>query len=153
MSIVKIPTGARALRFPQIADTLSEKRFELIKSNLHFANNQNNTGTDKLFKIRPLYEDFKKKINSVPKSKRLSVDEQIIPFKGKSALKGYNLKKPKKWGYKMFVCFGVNGIIHDIEFYTGKIEPCLNQLDIGASGNIVLRLIQDFPRHFIVAAR
>ncbi|XP_047122911.1 piggyBac transposable element-derived protein 3-like [Hydra vulgaris] len=77
----------------------------------------------------------------------MSVDEQIIPFKGKSSLKQYNPKKPKKWGYKVFVCSGSTGLIHNFEFYVGQIQPCPGKTDLGASGNIVFRLMQDVPRH------
>lgn len=37
-------------------------------------------------------------------------------------------------------------MIHDLEVYTGTIEPCPGQPDLGASSNIVLRLLQDVPR-------
>ncbi|KAI0218376.1 hypothetical protein LSAT2_029914, partial [Lamellibrachia satsuma] len=75
-----------------------------------------------------------------------SIDEQVVPFKGKSILKTYNPKKPKKWGYKIFVLSGVDDLIHSLEIYTGKIEPCPGQPDIKASGNIVLRLLAAIPR-------
>ena len=41
---------------------------------------------------------------------------------------------------------GVDGLIHNLEIYTGKIEPCPGKPDIKASGNIVLRLLSTTPR-------
>lgn len=77
----------------------------------------------------------------------LCVDEQIVPFKGKSSLKQYNPKKPHKWGYKVFVLCDSNGLIHNFEVYTGTIFPAPEKPDIGASGNIVIRLASVIPRH------
>ncbi|XP_047139646.1 piggyBac transposable element-derived protein 2-like [Hydra vulgaris] len=133
-------------RVHRVADTMSQKRFEEIKRFLHFSNNENNNG-DKLHKVKPLLDVFKASVNSIQKSKMMSVDEQIIPFKEKSSHKQYNPKTPKKWGYKVFVCSGSAGLIHNFEFYDGQIQPCPGKPDLGASGNINLRLMQDVPRH------
>ncbi|XP_059160673.1 piggyBac transposable element-derived protein 3-like [Physella acuta] len=120
MSIVKIPRArmywSPGTRCSPVADTMPSKRFEEIKGKLHFSDNAENNGNDKLAKIRPFFYAFRRKINVLPKSEMLSIDEQIVPFKGRSSLKQYNAKKPKKWG-------------------------------LGPSSNIVLRLLQDVPRH------
>ena len=38
-------------------------------------------------------------------------------------------------------------MIHIFEFYTGNILPCPDQTNIGASGNIVLRVLNNIPRN------
>lgn len=75
----------------------------------------------------------------------LCVDEQIVPFKGKHPMKQYNPKKPKRWGYKIFVLSDNRGLVNNFEMYTGKILPCRDFPDIGASGNIVLSLSNIIP--------
>ncbi|XP_071053564.1 piggyBac transposable element-derived protein 3-like [Onthophagus taurus] len=65
----------------------------------------------------------------------------------KSSLKQYNPNKPNKWGYKIFVLCDDKGLIHNFEIHTGKIEPAPGKEDIGASGNIVLRLAGSIPTH------
>ena len=70
----------------------------------------------------------------------------MVPFKGKSGLKQYNPQKLKKWGYKLYVLSGIDGLIHNFEIHTGAIQPCPNQPDLKASGNIVLTLLQNVPR-------
>ena len=70
----------------------------------------------------------------------------MVPFKGKSGLKQYNLQKPKEWGYKLYLLSGIDGLIHTFEIHTGAIQPCPNQRDLKASGNIVLTLLQNVPR-------
>ena len=47
--------------------------------------------------------NFKK--NAQPE-KCLSVDEQIIPSKGRHSMKVYMSKNPQKWGYKNWVLAG-----------------------------------------------
>ncbi len=152
MSIVKMPRArlywGTDTRYDKIADVMPCNTFETIKRNIHINNNaaRPENCTDKLYKIRPLVDHFRGKVNELTVSEKISVDEQVVPFKGKSILRTYNPKKPKKWGYKIFVASGVNGLIHDFEIYVGRIDKCPGQPDVGASGNIVLRLLQNVPR-------
>ena len=81
---------------------MSRDRWLTIKANLHFSNNENTDHRDKIYKIRPLYDKLKIKFKQIPRTENLCIDEQMIPFKGKSALKQYIPKKPYKWGFKFF---------------------------------------------------
>lgn len=152
MSISKLPRlrmyWSPATRCNKVADIMQLKRFEEIKRNFHCVDNESRPATcnDKLFKIRPVYDKLKNKFNDITPTEMISIDEQVVPFKGRSPLRTYNPKKPKKWGYKIFVCSGSNGLIFDFEIFTGSIDVCPDQPDIGASGNIVLRLLQHIPR-------
>ncbi|KAG1681437.1 Chimeric ERCC6-PGBD3 protein [Nymphon striatum] len=102
---------------------------------------------DKLFKVRPLIESLQKKFQLIPCPQNLCVDEQKVPFKGRSSLKQYDLKKPHKWGYKICVLCNTKGIIYDFEIYSGEIAPVCDYPDLGASSNIVLRLAKIIPKH------
>ncbi|RXN16689.1 piggyBac transposable element-derived 2-like protein [Labeo rohita] len=86
-------------------------------------------------------------MNAIPMSEKLSIDEQMVPFKGRNRLKQYLPKKPKKWGYKLMVLAGSDGIPHNIEVYTGKVVQPTHLVDIGASGNVILHLAQPVPQH------
>ena len=79
----------------------------------------------------------------------LSIDEQIVPSKGRSCLRQYNPKKQHKWGYKIFVLCGASGFAYDFECYTGRADNSLNdgEDDCGASGNVVVRLSRSIPRN------
>lgn len=157
MSIFGLPRHRlywnKSCRIPQVADSISRKRWEQIKANIHFNNNENlpkdrnDVNRDKLFKLRPIIDLLQKKFQNQEKPQALCVDEQIVPYKGKSSLKQYNPKKPNKWGYKIFVLCDSTGLIHNFEIYTGKILPMPEKEDIGASGNIVLRLASVIPQH------
>ncbi|KRY18434.1 PiggyBac transposable element-derived protein 3 [Trichinella patagoniensis] len=48
-----------------------------------------------------------------------SIDEEIIPYKGRNKLKQYITKKPKKWGIKVNAWTGVSGLLYNFCFYEG----------------------------------
>ena len=91
-------------RFPIIADTMSRNRFKSLLRYIHFNDNNNmkkkdHTDYDALFKVRPLLDALKEKMGEVEPEEHHAIDEQIIPFKGRSHLKQYN--KPHKWAFKV----------------------------------------------------
>ena len=133
-------------RFSPVADTLPRHRFETMLRYLHFNDNnempaRDDPNYDPLFKIQPLLCSLRKNMMKTEPEERYSIDEQIIPFKGRSHLKQYNKKKPHKWGFKVLTRAGVSGIMYDFEIYTGKDMKL--EGDLGTSGNIVLRLTKD----------
>ncbi|RXM27140.1 Protein FAM150B [Acipenser ruthenus] len=139
-------------RVTQVADTLPLTRWEAIKRFLHFNDNNAQPGReegnfDELYKIRPLITHLVSKMNAIPMSEKLSVDEQMVPFKGRRRLKQYLPMKLRKWGYKVMVLAGSDGISHNFEVYTGKVLQPPELADVGASGNVVLRLAQPVPKH------
>ena len=152
MSLVKMPSSrmywSKEFIFEKVAQAISVNRFEQIKNFLHINDNQScpENCVDKLYKLRPLIDYLKKKFMQIKPMEKLCIDEQMVPFKGKSALKQYNPQKPKKWGYKLYILSGVDGLIHNFEVHTGAIPICPNQPDLKASGNIVLILLQSIPR-------
>ncbi|XP_063230174.1 piggyBac transposable element-derived protein 2-like [Bacillus rossius redtenbacheri] len=156
MSVFGLPRSrmfwANNTRVETVANVMPRDRWEFIKSCVHFNDNtklpsRNDPNCDRLFKVRPLVDEMQKKFKNLPLRQMLCVDEQIIPYKGKSALKQYNPKKPHKWGYKEFILSDSNGLVHNLEMYTGSIAPVEGIPDIGPSGNIVLRLLENVPRH------
>ena len=153
MSLVRMPSTrnyfSAQFRIPQIAETMTGKRFEEIKRFIHFSDHSSPPNGDKLRKLRPLLDKLRNKFVSIPMCESLSVDEQIVPFKGTSHLKQYIPMKPHKWGYKVYVLCGSNGFAYDFEVYSGKQEtPVLeNETNGGFRGNIVIRLARSVPSH------
>ena len=152
MSIVRMPSvrnlWEHQTRYEKVANVMSRTRFEQIKRFLHCNDNNEiaNDCQDVLYKIRPLVDHLKNKFQQFTPTEYLCIDEQMVPFKGRSRLKQYNPNKPKKWGYKLYVLCSVDGLVYNVEVHTGKINPCPNQPDIQASGNIVLHLLQHIER-------
>ena len=77
---------------------------------------------DKLFKVRQLYDHVLHNCMNLPPEEYNSIDEQMIPYKGKaSSMRQYNKSKPVKWGFKVFTrCGAKTGIIYDFDLYQGK---------------------------------
>jgi len=88
-------------------------------------------------------------LNTVPKEEHLSMDEQILPFKGRSCLRQYNPQKTHKWRYKLWLHCGATGFAYDFEVYTGKSDNNLFDGEEygGASGNVVVRMARSIPDH------
>ena len=110
-------------RVVQVADAMSSKRFRLIRSLLHFNNNDNLPGTtDRFFKVRPLFAAVTKQFMKVKETPTQSIDEVMVSYKGTRAgtLRQYIQTKPDKWGYKLFCRASIDGFIHDILLYQGE---------------------------------
>ena len=50
-------------------------------------------------------------------------------------------KKPYKWGYKVYMQCDTTGMVHNFEIYAGKLFPAVGFPDLGASANLVFRLV------------
>ncbi|KAM9364797.1 uncharacterized protein KZ484_010977 [Pholidichthys leucotaenia] len=61
-------------------------------------------GHDKLFRIRPLYDDILDACQAYYHPRReLAVDERMVAMKAKTGMMQYMKDKPTKWGMKLFV--------------------------------------------------
>lgn len=74
---------------------------------------------DPLFRIRKLADKINTQFDSIPKTARLCVDEQMCSTKLKHLLRQYMPKKPHKWGIKLFVLCDSNGFAYRFEIYNG----------------------------------
>jgi hypothetical protein len=151
MSLVRLANSrsywSSQFRVDPVASTMPVNKFEEMKRFLHFSDNSNADTNDKLNKIRPFIDLLRARFLKISMEEHLSLDEQMVPFKGRSTIKQYNPRKPHKWGYKVFVLSGVSGFAYDFECYTGKQDNTMldGEKDCGASGNVVIRLARSIP--------
>ena len=99
MGIVHMPRyrmyWSSELRCNAVADFMSRKDFEdhghflPFNDNNNLTTNREDANYDPLFKVRPLLESLRKQCLLVAPEQRQSIDEQIIPFKGKSRVRQY----------------------------------------------------------------
>ncbi|KAF9404751.1 hypothetical protein HW555_014186 [Spodoptera exigua] len=101
------------------------------------------------FKIRPVMERIRQNFLKVEEEGKYSIDEMMIPYKGRKAgkRKQYVKMKPKKWGFKNFVRAGVSGIIYDFLLYGGDdtfrgLTFRDKEASIGLGGKVVIALCQ-----------
>ena len=118
---------------------MSRVRFEQLFRFLHLANR---TGHDKLFKVRELLYLLLLLFESeYTLHESVTIDEAMIPFKGRLSFKQYIKNKPVKWGIKAFVLSdAINGYVYRLQVYTGKGMET-NQPEIGLCSRVVLDLL------------
>ncbi|KRY28169.1 PiggyBac transposable element-derived protein 3 [Trichinella spiralis] len=113
------------LRCDAIADAMSRNRFREVLRYFHFNDN-----------------------SEAEQEKYQSIDEEIIPYKGRNKLKQYIPKKPKKWGIKVNTRTGVSGLLYDFCFYEGKVPRVKNRsgcLSIHTIGTIQRNRLKNAP--------
>jgi hypothetical protein len=153
MSVVSMPNmrlfWKKSMNNTAVSKVMTRDRFLEIVSALHMSNNhlqpaRGDPGYDKLFKVRNLLnhltENFK---NSAEMEKILSVDEQMIPYKGTIQLKVYMKNKPSKWGIKIWALAGQSGYVHRFNIFGDNLINNESELGIGASGQTVLNMVSE----------
>ena len=110
---------------PGICNIMSLMRFEQIYHFLHLRDSDKKVavrqpGHDYLFRklLDLLSSCFESEYNT---HEELSVDEAMIPFKGRLSIKQYMKDKPTKWGSKILFLLMLEMAIHFcLKIYTGK---------------------------------
>lgn len=103
-----------------------------------------NTG-DKLYKIRPLIDLLCAKFRQlyVPQ-KQISVDEELVKFRGRVSFRQLIPSKRSRFGIKKFALCDKDGYFWNSEVYVGKFPDTLPLTqELGVSGAIVLHLLRD----------
>ena len=92
---------------------------------IHFANNATlfapgSSGYDKLGIIRPILTSLTERSSAIYEpGQDLSIDEAMIPYKGRSSLKQYMPNKPVKRSVKIWMrAEAVNGYVSALKVYT-----------------------------------
>jgi Transposase IS4/DDE_Tnp_1-like zinc-ribbon len=72
-------------------------------------------------------------------SHRLTLDEAMVAYKGRSPIKQYIPSKPHKWGYKIY-CLSSDDYLLRFEIYAGKEERSAD----GATYDTVMRMLAGY---------
>ena len=142
------------LRVPQIADAMPLKRFIKIRARFHLVDNAMPANGDRYFKVRPLLKHMQKKCQAIEQlENQYSIDESMIPYKGKKAsmLRQYLPNKPHKWGFKFFLLCGTSGIAYDFLPYMGgetfsEVQFTEEETACGLGGQVVITLSKSISR-------
>jgi hypothetical protein len=76
-------------------------------------------------------------------SQELTMDEAMVAFKGRAAIKQYMPMKPHKWGYKIW-CLASDHYLLRFEVYEGAAVEASEQ---GATFDTVLRMIEGYENN------
>ena len=112
----------------KISQVMSRDRFFQIRCYLHFSDDRC-VANDKLHKVRYLLDHLRHAFQSeyVP-HKQVTVDESMVPFKGRLSLKQYMKDKPVKFGIKIWVLAdAVTSYCYNFDVYVGKNAEVVNE--------------------------
>jgi hypothetical protein len=130
-----------------VAETMPRNRFFSLRTHFHVVDNMEipKNNNDTFFKIRPLFEIIKKRCLEIPMERNLSVDEQMIPFKGHLSVKQYIRGKPNPWGIKTYLLCGQSGLVYNLILYQGNMIEVDNDLKktFGVGGAVVISLTEN----------
>ncbi|CAC5388466.1 unnamed protein product [Mytilus coruscus] len=131
-------TSTQILRYLHFSDHVNEPR-------------QGEQNFNPLYKIKPFVNQLNNKfgLEYVPK-RNVTIDECMVPFKGRSLLKQYIPSKPHKWGVKVWMLAeSDNSYIQYIDVYPGRtvrtegslgssvVKNCIEGANIAGQGNDV----------------
>lgn len=100
----------------------------------------------RLYKIQMMIDHARQKFQHtfVPEGK-LCIDESIVPFKGRLAIKQYLPKNRNRFGIKLFVlCDVESGFIIDFIVYCGSQTQIEQVPNLGITGSVVTELVQGY---------
>ncbi|XP_035228230.1 piggyBac transposable element-derived protein 4-like [Stegodyphus dumicola] len=108
------------LHTPIFGNTMPKNRFRQLWKYWHFSNNEHRQ--ERLDKIKSLYSYLVEKFQKIYKSgKELSLDEDIIPWRGRLSFRIYNLEKIIKYGILvLMVCEATSGNTCNLEIYCAQ---------------------------------
>lgn len=126
---------------------MSRDRFLNILSFLHAADNsqapvRDSPDFDPGYKIRELSVKLVQKWqNKYQPHREISVDETLVPFKGRTKLLQYIPSKPHKWGIKVWtLADSTSSYVYNWQLYTGKMRD--DNTGRGAAHRIVMSLCE-----------
>ncbi|XP_037048670.1 piggyBac transposable element-derived protein 2-like, partial [Bradysia coprophila] len=107
--------------------------------------------TDKFVRVRPLMNAVRARCLELPVEECLSIDEQMIPMRGRvsKGVKQYVKNKPKiKWGIKNLVLCGKSGLAYDFVCYQGSTTEFNPEMleAFGSGATMVLHLANRIER-------
>lgn len=124
-----------AMATPFFNKTMTRDRFLTILRYLHFSNVEEEPQPGEpsysaLYKVQELMNMFRNSmLREYTPKRQVSVDEVMIPFKGRLAFKQYMPAKPTKWGIKMWALAEADsGYMSFCEIYSGKSDRPENNL-------------------------
>ena len=125
-----------------IRSAMPRERFELLLKFWHFSNNNNkNSYQDRLFKLKPLSDLLKERFSSVymPGSV-ISIDETMIPWRGRLVFKQCIPGKAHKYCIKMYKLAALNGYTWNYIISTGEQE---SMVGVGHAQAVITKLLDD----------
>ncbi|XP_054272549.1 piggyBac transposable element-derived protein 4-like [Macrosteles quadrilineatus] len=125
---------------------MTRDRFQIILRCLNFSG-VGTTDTpepveQRAFKINPIVDYFNNKMREIYyPGRELTMDEEMVLWRGRLAFRQYVQGKRHKYGIKIYSLNEPGGLILRLHVYTGKAD---NVAGKGHTANVVMKLMKDF---------
>ena len=144
MGFIRLPTIREywkkdsSFKIPPFYEIMSCKRFEALYTCTHLVDECHYTTWSiwpyKLYKVRPLIESLNTAFRDIYyPTCELSVDEQMVVFRGRLGFKQYLPRKPTKWEIRLWVLYEAkSGYTLNFTVYYGKELTTTNAQPLGS---------------------
>lgn len=110
---------------PIFKATMSLKRFHLISRVIRFDDKNTRIERREKDKLAPVREIWNKWVEILPilynPTENVTVDEQLVPFRGRCPFRQYIPSKPAKYGIKIWaLCDSSNAYAYNMQIYCGR---------------------------------
>lgn len=135
---------------PIFRATMSLQKFYTISKILRFDDKTTRSQRRQSDKLAPIREIWDKWTEILPKlynvSENVTVDEQLVPFRGRCPFRQYIPSKPAKYGIKIWaLCDSKSSYAHTMQVYTGKLPGAKPEKNQGM--RVVLDLTKGLKGH------
>lgn len=135
---------------PLFKSTMSLRRFQNISRVIRFDKKSDRSERrfrDKLAPIRDFWSRWETNLRKIfNPGEYVTVDEQLVTYRGRCPFKQYIPSKPGKYGIKIWaLCDVETNYAWSLQVYTGKDRNCKPEKDQGR--RVVLDLIKDLKGH------
>lgn len=131
--------------------TMSHKRFRQISRAMRFDDklSRPRRQDDRLAAFRQVWDLWTSRLSMLFNPDRnLTVDEQLVPFKGRCRFRQYMPKKPAKYGIKIWAaCDAKTSYAWRLQVYTGKAAGC--PPEVNQRMRVVLQMTEGLQGHVI----
>jgi hypothetical protein len=134
---------------------MSKDRFEENVIALHLFNDclqpiRGEAGYDKLYKGRKLLDMLNKNFKAnAGMEEVVSIDKQMIPYKGTLLLQVFMKNKPSKWGIKIWALAAQSSYVHSFIIFGDNLNITASELGIGEVMNFMRYDSQNHMPEFV----
>ncbi|KAH7960922.1 hypothetical protein HPB49_024856 [Dermacentor silvarum] len=130
---------------------MPRNRFFELRSYVHFVDKlsitPNEREENRLVLVKPILTSFRNACLELPRSRDVSIDEQMIPFSGRCPVRQCVPSKPNPVGLKNFVMASPDGLVLDFAIYVGKGTVSVEDMrEFGLGGSIIKKLVATLKR-------